>query len=122
MDLLDYLRLFRRRWALIVACVVVAGLAAWFTTPAEPTNDDVTYAATHQLLRDSSTATPPALATVALFVKTGAVPERVAERVGFEGQPAVLAGSVTLEPDEQIGTLDITARGSSPGDAAERAN
>lgn len=122
MDLLEYLRLFRRRWALIVACVIVAGLAAWFTTPAEPANDDVTYSATHQLLRDSSSAAPPALATVALFVKTGEVPERVAERVGFDGQPAVLAGGVTLEPDEVIGTLDISARGSSPGEAAERAN
>lgn len=122
MDLLDYLRLFRRRWALVVACVLVAGLAAWFTTPAEPDNDDVTYAATHQLLRDSSATAPPALATVSLFVKTGEVPERVAERVGFEGQAAVLAGGVTLEPDEQIGTLDITARGSSPEEAAETAN
>jgi Mrp family chromosome partitioning ATPase len=122
MDLLDYLRLFRRRWALIVACTLVAGLAAWFTTPANPTNDDVTYAATHQILRDSSAVAPQALATVSLFVKTGEVPERVAERLDYSGEPAILAGGVTLEPDEQVGTLEITARGSSPEQAAERAN
>lgn len=122
MDLIDYLRLFRRRWALIVACVVVAAVAAWFTTPADPSNDDVTYTATHQLLRDSSATAPQALATVSLFVKTGEVPQRVAERLAFPGQPAVLAAGVTLEPDEQVGTLLITARGSSPEQAAERAN
>jgi capsular exopolysaccharide synthesis family protein len=122
MDLLDYLRLFRRRWALIVACTVVAGVAAWFTTPAEPADDNVTYAATHQILRDSSAFAPPALATVSLYVKTGEVPQRVAERLDYRGQPAVLAGTVTLEPDEQVGVLEITARGTSPEQAAERAN
>lgn len=122
MDLLDYLRLFRRRWALVAACVVVAAVAAWITTPANPSNDDVTYTATHQLLRDSSATAPQALATVSLFVKTGEVPQRVAERLDYPGQPAVLAAQVTLEPDEQVGTLLITARGSSPEEAASAAN
>ncbi|MCO8127425.1 AAA family ATPase [Acidimicrobiia bacterium EGI L10123] len=122
MDLLDYLRLFRRRWALIVACVLVAGLAAWFTTPAEPANDDVTYSATHTILRDSSAVAPQALATVALYVKTGPVPERAAERLDWDREPALLASDITLEPNEQVGTLDITATGTSPEAAAERAN
>jgi capsular exopolysaccharide synthesis family protein len=122
MDLLDYLRLFRRRWRLVAACVLVSGVAAWLVTPAEPANDNVTYAATHQILRDTSAAAPPALATVALYIKTGDVPVRVAERVGYRGQPAVLAGGVTLEPDEQVGTLEITARGTSPEEATDRAN
>ena len=122
MDLLDYLRLFRRRWALIVACVLVAGLAAWFTTPAEPSNDDVTYSATHQLLRDSSAVAPQALATVSLYVKTGEVPIRAAERLDWNREPAILASTIVLEPNEQVGTLDITATGNSPEQAAERAN
>lgn len=122
MDLLDYLRLFRRRWALLLACVVVAGLAAWFTTPAEPADDNVTYAATHTLLRDSSAVAPQALATVALYVKTGEVPIRAAERLDWEREPAILAGVITLEPDEQVGTLEITATATSREEAAERAN
>lgn len=122
MDLNEYLRLFRRRWRLLAACVLVAGVAAWVTTPAEPSNDNVTYTASHQLLRDSSSVTPPALATVSLFVKTGAVPVRAAERLEYSGEPAVLAAGITLEPDEQVGTLELTARGNSPEQAAERAN
>ena len=107
---------------MLVACVLVAGVAAWVTTPAEPENDNVVYTATHQLLRDSSAAAPPAIATVSLFVKTGEVPERAAERLDYSRNPAVLAAGITLEPDEQVGTLDLTAKGSSPEQAAERAN
>jgi capsular polysaccharide biosynthesis protein len=122
MDLHEYLQLIRRRWRLLAACVVVAGVAAFVTTPAEPADDQVRYRATHQLLRDSSASTPPALATVSLFVRTGEVPARAAERIGFTRNPALLAGTVTLEPDEQVGTLDITVTGSSREQAAERAN
>ena len=61
MDLNEYLRLLRRRWRLLAACVLVAGVAAWVTTPANPKHDTVTYTATHQLLRDSSASSPAAL-------------------------------------------------------------
>lgn len=122
MDLLEYLRLLRRRWRILAACVLVAGVAAWVTTPAEPSNDNVTYAATHQLLRDSSAVAPPALSTVSLFVKTGEVPVRAADRLDYGGEPAVLAADIVLEPDEQLGTLDLTASGTSRREAAEKAN
>ena len=122
MDLHEYLSLLRRRWRLLAACVLVAGVAAWVTTPAKPKTDTVTYTATHQLLRDSSANSPAALATVSLFVKTGEVPKRSAERLGYKGNPVVLAAGITLEPNEQVGTLDITAKGSSPSQAAEKAN
>ena len=59
MDLNEYLRLLRRRWRLLAACGLVAGVAAWVTTPANPKTDTVTYTATHQLLRDSSAPRPP---------------------------------------------------------------
>jgi capsular exopolysaccharide synthesis family protein len=122
MDLHEYLRLVRRRWKLLAACVLVAGAAAFITTPAEPEGDQIRYRATHQLLRDSSAATPQSLATVSLFVRTGEVPVRVAERIGFTRNPALLASTVKLDPDEQVGTLDITVTGSSREQAAERAN
>jgi Mrp family chromosome partitioning ATPase len=122
MDLIDYLRLFRRRWALILACTLVSGLAAWLTTPEQPRNDSVTYSATHQLLRDNQVIAPQALATIALFVKTGEVPARVAERLGYRGNPALLAADVVVESSETAGTLEITATGNSRSDAARRAN
>lgn len=122
MEPLEYLRILRRRWRILAACVLVAGLVAWITTPSKPSNEALTYTATHQLLRDSSAVAPPALASLSIFVKTGEVPQRVAERLDYPGEPAILASGVTLEPDEQVGTLGITASGASPSEAADRAN
>jgi capsular exopolysaccharide synthesis family protein len=122
MEPLEYLRVIRRRWRILAACVLVAAVAAWITTPAEPTNDAVTYRATNQLIRDSSAVAPPALASLSVFVKTGEVPKRVAKRVGYDGEPAVLAADVRLEPDDQTGILGISATGSSPSKAADMAN
>lgn len=122
MDLHEYLRLLRRRWKLLAACVLVAAIAAFLTTPETPRNDTVTYSATHQLLRDSAAVAPQALATVALFIKTGEVPARVAERIDYAGNPAVLAAGVVVEADESVGSLKITTTGNSRSQAVERAN
>jgi capsular exopolysaccharide synthesis family protein len=122
MEPLEYLRVIRRRWRILAACVLVAAVAAWITTPADPTNDAVTYRATNQVIRDSSAVAPPALASLSVFVKTGEVPKRVAKRVGYDGEPAVLAANVRLEPDDQTGILGISATGSSPSKAADMAN
>lgn len=122
MDLNEYLRLLRRRWKLLAACVLVAAIAAFLTTPETPRNDTVTYSATHQLLRDSSAIAPQALATVALFIKTGEVPARVADRIDYGGNPAVLAAGVVVEADESVGSLEITATGNSRSQAVDRAN
>jgi capsular exopolysaccharide synthesis family protein len=123
MEPIEYVRLLRRRWRLLGACILVAGTVAWVTTPANPSDREVTYEATHTLLRDdSSTIPPPSLAQVALFVRTGDVPARVAERVGFDGTPGELARNVEVEPEETSGSIDITAAGSSQEAAAELAN
>lgn len=122
MEPLEYLRILKRRWRLLAACVLVAGVVAWITTPAKPSNDVVSYTATHQLIRDSNAVAPPALASLSLFVKTGEVPRRVADRIGFTEEPALLGARVTLEPDDTVGTLGITVTGGSPSEAAERAN
>jgi capsular exopolysaccharide synthesis family protein len=118
----EYLQVFKRRWRLLAACVLVAGVMAWITTPAHPSDDAVEFSATHELIRDSTATAPPALASLAIFVKTGEVPRRVAERVGYDGEPAVLGGRVTLEPDEVVGTLGITVTSGTPARAAELAN
>jgi capsular exopolysaccharide synthesis family protein len=122
MEPLEYLGILRRRWRLLAACVLVAGVMAWITTPANPSADAVTYKATHQLIRDSAALAPPAIASLSLFVKTGEVPRRVAERIGYTGEPALLAARVTLEPDDSVGTLGITVTGGTPSEAADRAN
>jgi Mrp family chromosome partitioning ATPase len=118
----DYLRLFRRRWQLLAACVLVAAAAAWFTAPSGEDDSLVEYEASATIVRDAQASSPQALATVELFMKTGEVPRRVAERVGFAGNPLVLARSIGIEGDEQVGTLTVTARDDSPAAAAELAN
>jgi capsular exopolysaccharide synthesis family protein len=118
----QYLQVVRRRWRLLLACLLMSAVVAWVTTPGKPADDSLTYKATHQLIRDSTATTPPALASLAVFVKTGEVPRRVAARVGFKGEPAELGARVTLEPDEQVGTLGITVTGPTPARAAELAN
>lgn len=122
MEPIQYLRLLRRRWRLLAACVVVAAVAGWVTTPSA--NDDrvVTFNATTTLLRDSSTAQAFALPTVALFVQTGDVPVRVVERLGLSSSPQSVADGLDVELDEISGSLRITARGSSGAAAAELAN
>jgi capsular exopolysaccharide synthesis family protein len=122
MEPLEYLQVMRRRWRLLAACVLVAAVAAWITTPANPSNDQISYRATNQLIRDTQAVAPTALASLSVFVKTGEVPRRVAERIGYTGEPALLAAGVTLEADDQVGTLAISASGSSPTEAADLAN
>jgi capsular exopolysaccharide synthesis family protein len=123
MEPTEYARLLRRRWRLLLAAVVVSGVVAWITTPANPSNKQVTFEATHVLLRDDSSVTPPpALAQLALFVKTGDVPARVAKRIGFDGSPGVLAKRIKAKPDEPSGSLEITASAPTRDQAADLAN
>jgi capsular exopolysaccharide synthesis family protein len=123
MEPLDYLRLLKRRWRLLAAAVLVAGAIAWITTPANPSNRQVTYEATHVLLRDDSSPTPPpALAQVTLFVESGEVPERVAERLDSDLSAADLVRRVEVTPDEPSGSVEIVASGPSREEAAELAN
>ena len=122
MDLLEFTRVLRRRWRLFAACVLVAAVGAWITTPAKPANDSVTYRATHELIRDSSALAPTALSSLSVFIKSGEVPRRVAERIDYDGEPAILAADIRLEPDETVGTLAISASGGSPQEAVDLAN
>jgi capsular exopolysaccharide synthesis family protein len=118
----EYLRLFRRRWMLLVACVLIAAAAAWVTAPTGADDTPVQYEADATIVRDSQAATPQALATVDLFMRTGEVPRRVADRIGFEGNPIVLGRGLETEFDEVVGTLTVTAIGNSPEEAADLAN
>lgn len=123
MEPFEYLRLLRRRWRVVVACLIVAIAAAWVTTPDEPSPGSISYEASATIVRDAQSGAPTqALGTVGLFVRSGEVPRRVAERVGFEGNPVLLARAVETEADEAIGTLIVTATENSRAGAADLAN
>lgn len=121
MDFVEYLRIFRRRWRLLAACVAVVLVVAWLTTPSDEAA--TTYEVSHTIIVDESSNTAPQpLETVALFVEVGEVPIRVAERLDWSGSINALVGRVDVEPDTLVGTVRITGRADSPAGAAELTN
>src|SRR5690606_35706658 len=98
----DYWKVIRRKWPVMVACAVAAGLVMWLITPANPPEviRVTNYTATSTVLVDSvsdATGMPGAsLDRVSLFITTGEVPRRVAERVGYTDDPALLANRITV--------------------------
>ncbi len=123
MEPLEYLRIFRRRWATIVAAVVIAVVAAGFTTPAHPTNTRpvTSYHATATLLQANNN-TGMSLNYVALFVTTGEIPIRAAKDLGYSGDPQLLASGLTVTPDLQVGSLTISASSDDGTKAADTVN
>jgi Mrp family chromosome partitioning ATPase len=113
MDLLEYLRTFRRRWPVIAACVVVATMAAWFTsqtiTPA-PSSADHPFEATTRLAGNVSVGGVPlntdALAVVATIPQ---VAKGAARTLRFKGDPLHLLQRVQATSDATTGFLTITA-------------
>ncbi len=123
MEPIEYARLIRRRWRILAACCLVSAVVVWVLTPSSPAKTAPQFVGEHTLIRDGeTTATPAALATVALFVRTGEVPARVAKRIGFDRDPQLLARSVEAEPDEEIGILTIKATAGGRQAASDLAN
>jgi Mrp family chromosome partitioning ATPase len=120
---IEYLKTVRRRWKLIAALVIVALAVVYWTSPEEV---DRRYKANHVVLvespegRGSESAANPQV--VALWTTVGEVPRRVAEAIGWEGDPARLADKVDAEADRALGTVTITATDTDPDQAVLIAN
>lgn len=114
----DYWKVIRRKWPVMVACAVAAGLVMWLITPANPPEviRVTNYTATSTVLVDSvsdATGMPGAsLDRVSLFITTGEVPRRVAERVGYTDDPALLANRITVTPNPSSGSMTLSMTGS----------
>jgi capsular exopolysaccharide synthesis family protein len=124
MDPLQYLRLLRRGWRILLVCVLVGLAAAWVTAPSP--KEDVgpvirSYQATRTMISTGESGLQ-SLAQAALFVRVGDVPQRVAARLGPEEDPAVLAAQIRVTTDSDLGTLTLSARNSDPDRAALLAN
>lgn len=132
MDPLEYLRAFRRRWAVLVASALVALVAGWLTrTVVGTTNSSSSsYEATAVLLQTSSVnigvpgrpGTITSLETIAALATIGEVPVRVARELDFEGDPQTLAADVDADVDPETGLLEITAKNVEPEEAVRVAN
>ena len=109
-----YLKAFRRRWAWIVACILVALAAGWITT-ATVTPPQTTPPPTHQysadvlLLSDGSSPDPIVtnLDTLAVVATTSPVLEQVAAILDFKGNPTALTPTVVADHDTGILTISV---------------
>ena len=128
MDLVRYLRVLRRRWRVIVILAVLGAAAGVVLVPEPAAKTDpsaATWIAVHTLF-DSSvnirTSSPTSGSTVnaeqaAFLATSGDVPDRVAEQLG--GNAAELASNVVAKANANLGTVEVTAKGASPGNARE---
>jgi len=125
-SLLEYLRIIRRRWFVIVIAAVLA-VAAGGLTKTKPTANTVTsYDATTVLLQtraltqEQAQSRPGAvgyLETIATLVTIGEIPKRTAEEIGYEGTPQELAARIRTDSDTATGILRITATARDPEQA-----
>ena len=129
MELVDYLRVLRRRWRVIALCLLTGILAGWVTTPPESAAQQpqvsigTSYRATHTLLQAADVQAPVNLELVRLFATTGDIPRRAAARLGQPPEEGpVLAAGVTVVVDPKVGSLAVTVSGSDGPRAAAVAN
>ncbi len=118
MEIVNYLRVLRRRWQL-VASVAILGLILGVSTTLLATQEKsaTLYKATHTLI---STDTAANLQQLRSLTIQGEVPKRVAEKVG--GQSLQLASQIIAEAKPEIGMLQITAVASDPARAVQLAD
>jgi Mrp family chromosome partitioning ATPase/capsular polysaccharide biosynthesis protein len=129
MDPLHYLRVLRRRWALLLGAAVVGALAAYVLTDPAPSTSPAgaVYDATHTLLDEdaavvSERGQASELSQFALLATTGEVPVRAAEALDFPGSPAELVTRVRTETDAALGSIAITASDPRPERAEQLAD
>jgi Mrp family chromosome partitioning ATPase/capsular polysaccharide biosynthesis protein len=126
MEPIDYLRTLRRRWQIVVGCLVVAIAAAVLTAPAPSASTQSgtevrSYTATHTLLL-APDAQNVNLSRVRLLVRTGEIPRAVDEELHFRGNAAELAAKIRVGGDDQVGTVTITTEDRDGESAAALAN
>ena len=104
MDNLSALGAARRHWWIILLMAGLGAVLGALPAPARVEEQAVRYDATHTMLlnnvdQEQSGSSGVSPNQVAFFATTGEVPKRVAERIGYAGSPAELAGQVTVNFD-----------------------
>ncbi len=128
MDLIAYLRIFRRRWGLLALPALGALMIALVTLPEQQQAGPVvtTYTAKATIIAkpnyNAEEATPLNLSLVALFATVGDVPERAAKMLEYEGEPQVLASQVSVTPATDTSTLTVSGTDPDADAVAERVN
>lgn len=123
MEPLDYLRILRRRWMLLLGAPLLAFAVAYVLTASAPEAPIVptgtTYEATHTLYAgytEMATVAVP-LETMAFLATKGEIPNRVAEAIGSDLEGPAVAAQVVVLADARLGTITFTTTQSNPVEA-----
>jgi capsular exopolysaccharide synthesis family protein len=122
MDPSAYLTAIRRRWPIVIATVGIAVILASLTASFSQEEQAGEYRASALLLGSplgASSSRADHLGTLGVLATNGPVPERVADSIGYDGDPRDLAADVTVESHPELGFLSITATAGNP-DRAEQ--
>jgi capsular exopolysaccharide synthesis family protein len=123
-----YLVPLRRWWPVLVGALALGLVVAWVTLPDTPEpgeqeviDPEVSYRATHLLIRGSDSPATANLDLVTLLAQRGAIPASVEAELGDELAPGSVE-SVVLEPDPMLGTLGVTVVQPTPDQTVLLAN
>lgn len=128
MDLISYLRIFRRRWLILVVPMLAALAISWLTLPKQtaPTAPVApSYSAKATLIISptyDNTSQPVNLPRVVLFATLGDVPKRVARQLHYHGEPQILASQVSIAADTNNGTVTVSSTDSNAKALTSRVN
>jgi Mrp family chromosome partitioning ATPase len=128
-DLVDYVKLLRRRWQIPVICLVVGALLGWSTGPSEAelvVDEGEFYRATSTLtfnppiVDDQSGESLITLQQIAFKVSAGDVPQEVAAEMATSAGD--IQDHVQGVPAEQFNALYVMAIGEDPATTARMAD
>ena len=104
-----------RRWrSIIVAGVLIGVVVGWLSAPGRVVGS-TTYEATHQLILDPPTRGGSEVNRAAVLATLGAVPDRVADRLGIDRR--LIRSMVSAGTHDDVGVVLITGRSTDPAQA-----
>jgi capsular exopolysaccharide synthesis family protein len=115
----DFIQVLRRRFPVLVAGLMIAGIGGWLTAPGE-TRGQTSFRATHTLLYDPEGAQGYSIGQVALLATSGEVPSRVAARLQLDR--ATVRGAVVAVAESEVSTITITGHSGDPAQAVSLAD
>ena len=119
MSFRDSLQVLRRRLLIVVAGLLLGVAGGWVSAPGE-VRQTTTFRATHTLIFEAQGGRSYNIEQIALFATSGAVPSRVAARLGLDrGQ---VRSAVSAVADAQVATISITGRSSQAARAVSLAD
>jgi capsular exopolysaccharide synthesis family protein len=115
----DFIQVLRRRFPVLVAGLMIAGIGGWLTAPGE-TRGQTSFRATHTLLYDPEGAHGYSIGQVALLATSGEVPSRVAARLQLDR--STVRGAVMAVAETEVSTITITGHSGDPAQAVSLAD